>query len=198
MNRKSLAAIGLAALLSGCHPGHPTQIAPPDCRINLNDTSLGPGDVFDIRVYDENQLSGTYRVSAEGAINFPLIGQVEVSGLTPSAASKSIEAKLSQGYLRSPQVSIFVKEYNSKKVSVLGQVTKPGTFTYTDGMTVIEAVVLAGGFTPIAAKNDTVVTRMEKGNKLRLNVAVEAISEGKERNLCIRPGDIVFVPERIF
>lgn len=188
----------MAGLLCGCHAKNPAQIAPPDCRINLDDTSLGPGDVFDVRVYDENQLSGTYRVSAEGAISFPLIGAVRVVGLTPAAASKEIEGKLSQGYLRSPQVSIFVKEYNSKKVSVLGQVAKPGTFTYTDGMTVVEAVVLAGGFTPIAAKNDTVVTRTDKGNKLRINAPVESISEGKERNLCIRPGDIVFVPERIF
>jgi polysaccharide export outer membrane protein len=195
----SAAALTIAGTIAGCHPGAPATLAPPpDCRINLNDTSLGPGDVFDVRVYDEAQLSGTYQVSADGSINFPLIGSVQVAGLTPIATGKLLESKLSQGYLRNPQVSILVKEYNSKKVSVLGQVTKPGTFTYTDSMTVIEAVVLAGGFTPIAAKNDTVVTRIEKGNKVRLNVPVEAISEGRERNLCLRPGDIVFVPERIF
>src|SRR5262245_9700255 len=101
----------LSLLLAACHGGRgTTPMPPPDCRINLDDTSLGAGDVFDVRVYDEGQLSGTYRVSAEGSINFPLIGSVQVAGLPPAAASKSIEDKLAQGFLRSPQVSIFVKE----------------------------------------------------------------------------------------
>jgi polysaccharide export outer membrane protein len=160
--------------------------------------SLGPGDVFDIRVYDEQQLSGTYRVAADGTINFPLVGPFSVMDLPPIEASKRLQAKLAEGFLRNPQVSILVKEYNSKKVSVLGQVAKPGTFAFSDSMTVIEALTMAGGFTPIAAKNDTVVTRTENGQKHRLDVRVEAISEGRERNLCLRPGDIVFVPERIF
>src|SRR5262249_33291927 len=116
---------------------------------------------------------------------------------TPANASTLIESKLGEGYLRNPHASIFVKEYNSKKISVLGQVTKPGTFPYIDSMTIIEAITLAGGFTQIAAKNDTMVTRLEKGNKVRTQVRVEDISEGRERNFCLRPGDIVFVPERL-
>jgi polysaccharide export outer membrane protein len=184
---------------TGCRGGRSnTPQPPPDCKLDLNDTSLGPGDVFDVRVYDEVQLSGAYRVSADGSIMFPLIGTVQVIGNPPPAAAKIIQAKLAQGYLRNPQVSIFVKEFNSKKVSVLGQVAKPGTFSYTDGMTVIEAVTLAGGFTPIAAKNATVITRSENGQKTTLSAPVEEISEGRARNMCVRPGDIVFIPERIF
>ncbi len=190
---------GLAGL-TACHsariPDDPARTS--ECRIDLNDTQLGPGDVFDIRVYEEPQLTGTYRVSADGSINFPLIGQLQVDGLTPPAAGELLEERLAQGYLRNPQVSIFIKEYNSKKISVLGQVSKPGTFPYIDSMTIIQAVTEAGGFTPIAAKNDTVVTRNEKGQKKRMQVRVESISEGHERNFCLRPGDIVFVPERLF
>jgi len=189
-------ALALAACSHARVPDDPLRTA--ECRIDLNDTQLGPGDVFDVRVYEETQLTGTYRVSADGTINFPLVGQLAIDGLTPPAASKLMEERLSQGYLRNPQVSIFVKEYNSKKISVLGQVTKPGTFQYIDSMTIIQAVTEAGGFTPIAAKNDTVVTRNEKGQKKRMQVRVESISEGHERNFCLRPGDIVFVPERLF
>jgi polysaccharide export outer membrane protein len=193
-------ALTCGALSTSCHSGHatPEALRPVVCKMDIADTSLGPGDVFDVRVYDEPQLSGIYRVAADGSIAFPLIGTLAVDGETPPAVGKLIQAKLAQGYLRSPQVTIFLREQNSKKVSVLGQVAKPGTFTYTDNMTVIEAVALAGGFTPIAAKNDTVVTRSERGQKVRLQVKVEAISEGQERNFCLRPGDIVFVPERLF
>src|SRR5215813_12334150 len=95
------AVVGASLLLLGCRGGRANgPISPPDCRINLDDTSLGPGDVFDVRVYDESQLSGTYRVSAEGSINFPLIGVVHISGQTPAAAGKTIEGKLGQGFLR--------------------------------------------------------------------------------------------------
>jgi polysaccharide export outer membrane protein len=195
----------LVAVLGGaggisCHQGaRPDDgLRANDCKIDLNDTQLGPGDVFDIRVYEEPQLSGLYRVSADGSINFPLIGQVQVEKQTPPELGKTLEARLADGYLRSPHVSIFVKEYNSKRISVLGQVNKPGTFPYTDSMNVIEAVTLAGGFTPIAAKNDTVVTRSDGNAKTRVQVRVESISEGHDRNFCLRPGDIVFVPERVF
>ena len=81
MQRRILAILGFA--FAACHGGRgSTPIPPPDCRVNLDDTSLGPGDVFDVRVYDEGQLSGTYRVSAEGAISFPLVGAVQVAGQT--------------------------------------------------------------------------------------------------------------------
>jgi len=198
--RRGLALfLSLVPLVSCGHVRHADDhIRPVQCKIDLTDTELGPGDVFDVRVYEEQQLSGTYRVSADGTISFPLVGQLATNGLTPTAVGKLLESKLSEGYLRNPHVSIFVKEYNSKKVSVLGQVTKPGTFPYIDSMTVIEAVTLAGGFTPIAAKNDTVVTRSEGTQKIRTQVRVEAISEGTERNFCLHPGDIVFVPERLF
>jgi polysaccharide export outer membrane protein len=193
-----IAALTLMSV-AGCRGGHSNNpLPPPDCKLDVSDTSLGPGDVFDVRVYDETQLSGTYRVSADGSIAFPLIGTIQVVGYPPQGAAKLIEGKLAEGFIRNPHVSILVKEFNSKKVSVLGQVAKPGTFSYTDGMTVVEAVTLAGGFTPIAAKNDTLITRNDKGQKLRVNVRVDEISEGRERNYCIHPGDIVFVPERIF
>jgi len=183
----------------GCHGSRTAaDLKANDCHVDFNDTNLGPGDVFDVRVYDEPQLTGTYRVAANGSISFPLIGEVKVAGQGPPEVGKLLQAKLAEGHLRNPQVSIFVKEYNSKKVSVLGQVTHPGTFPYTESMTLIQAVTLAGGPTPIAAKDDTIITRADAQRTQRINVHFEAISEGHERDLCLRPGDVVFVPERLF
>ena len=84
--------------------------------------TLEPGDVFDVRVYSEKDLSGSYRVGSDGTIRFPLVGTVEVSGKTPEMVSDSISTALRNGYLRDPQVTVFVKEFRSKKVFVLGQV----------------------------------------------------------------------------
>jgi polysaccharide export outer membrane protein len=163
------------------------------------DTTLGPGDVFDVRVFGEEDLTSTFRVASDGGIDFPLVGVVTVSGKTPTEVAKTIEKGLRDGdFLRSPQVSIFVKEYNSKKISVFGQVKQPGTFPYSDGMSVVEAISKAGGFTSMARKNDTTVIRVLEGKKERFQVPVEAIGQGREPNFVLRTGDIVFVPERIF
>ena len=106
--------------------------------------------------------------------------------------------KLADGYLKDPNVSVFVESYQSKKISVFGQVTRPGTFNYMNNMSIVEAITLAGGFTPIASKNDITVTRVEQGKSQRFTVPVQEIGEGKSSNYLLRPGDVVFVPERMF
>jgi polysaccharide export outer membrane protein len=162
------------------------------------DTSLGVGDSFEVRVFGEPDLSGLYKVGSEGNINFPLVGVLHVEGLDAQGAAKLIGDKLRQGMLRDPQVTVLVKEQTSKKIYVLGQVGRPGTFTYTPSMSVVEAITVAGGFTPLAARNDTTVTRNELGKKTIVKVPVADIGEGKAPNLFLRPGDIISVPERIF
>lgn len=161
-------------------------------------STLGPGDVFEVKIYDEQELSGIYRVSSSGSINFPLVGRIQLEGLTSSDVADIIQQKLAERFLKNPQVSIFVKEYNSKKVSVFGQVTKPGTFNYEDRMTVIQAVSMAGGFTNIASKNEINVTRMVDNEEKKFFIPVEAIAEGKAKNFFLEPGDIVYVPESIW
>ena len=163
------------------------------------DTTLGPGDVFDVRVYGEKELSKTFRVDSDGSIDFPLVGKLAVLGKTPSEVSALLEQRLIDGeYLRQPQISILVKEYNSKKISVFGQVKKPGTFLFEDGMSVVEAVSKAGGFAQMARADETIVIRDVEGQKKRYTVPVEAIAKGRAPNFFLRAGDIVFVPERIF
>ena len=187
------------ALLGACGPATSrTVIEAPVVPLSV-DTSLGVGDSFEVRVFGEADLTGVYRVGAEGNINFPLVGVVHVEGLDPQAAAKSIGDKLREGkFLRDPQVTVLIKEQTSKKIYILGQVGHPGTFTYTPSMSVVEAITVAGGFTGLAAKNDTTITRSQQGKKTIVRVPVADIGEGRASNVYLKPGDIISVPERIF
>jgi protein involved in polysaccharide export with SLBB domain len=193
-------------LLAGCkgpkelERGQPLaqREAPPPSEIAARGNTLGTGDLLEIRVFQEQDLSGAYRISPEGTIDFPLCGKVEMAGQTASRAADALRACLGNGYLKNPQVSVLIREFNSKKVFVFGEVQKPGTFPFEDNMSVIQAITLAGGFTKVASKNNTNVTRLVDGQERKIRVPVEDIGVGRERNFPLRPGDIVFVPESFF
>ena len=196
----SLAAVAL--LLGACPATAPPPPPPERLEADLADivrsVTLGPGGVSEVRVYRQKELSGLHRVGPDGTIRFPLIGAVEVTDRSPEAVADTIRKLLLEGdFLRDPQVTVFVKEYRSQKVFVLGQVRKPGTFPYQDNMNLIEAITMAGGFTPLAARNRTVMTRIREGKELRILVPADEISEGRRPNPPLKPGDIVFVPESI-
>ncbi len=157
--------------------------------------TLGSGDVLEIRVYQEGDLSGAYRISSEGTIDFPFCGRVQAAGLTSSGLADALTSCLKNGYLKKPQVTVFLKEYNSKKIYVFGEVQKPGTFPFEDRMNIIQAITLAGGFNKLAAKNSVIVTRVLDGQERKLRVPVESIGEGRDKNFALQPGDIVYVPE---
>lgn len=161
-------------------------------------SALGPGDMLEVRVFQETELSGVWRVSSEGMIDFPLCGRVMMQGKTSSQAADALTACLQNGYLKHPSVSVLIREYNSKKVFIFGEVSKPGTFPYEDNMTIIQAVLLAGGFTKSASKNNTNITRILDGQEKKVKVAVQDIAEGREKNFVLQPGDIIFVPESLF
>ena len=186
-------AVGTFACRSPVKVDYPTTPVPSD-----EDNSLGPGDVFEVRVFQQEDMSNTYVASAEGSISFPLIGTIVVRGKTPTEVEAAIRQKLSDGYIVNPQVSVLVKQYNSKKVSVFGQVQKPGTMPFSDGMTIIEAISRAGGLTGMAKKNEVSVTRNVDGKKTKYTIPVEKIGEGKAPTFYMRPGDVVFVKERLF
>lgn len=169
-----------------------------DTTALINASALGAGDVFEIRVHGHKDLSGIHRVSPRGFIDVPLIGRVEVTGLTSSQIADRINAKLKDGFLRNPYVTVYVKEFNSKKVFVLGQVKKPGIFTFDERMNIVQAIALAGGFTELAQKNYAIVTRVDEGVERRIPVPVEKIiTDRGSKNFTLKPGDIVFVPEAL-
>ncbi len=185
----------------------------PTQEVYAEDTTLGARDVFEVRVFRHDEMSGTYSVSEEGTINFPEIGIVAVLGKTPAQVEQDIQARLADGYLVNPSVSVLVKEYKSKTVSVLGQVRKPTVVPYTAGMSIVDAISQAGGFTPMARKNAVRVTRVpvavaagagagtgsgttDETGATSFIVPVESIASGKAKPFFLRPGDTVFVPER--
>ncbi len=197
--QRSLVMLFLVFLGFGCSPPISDDYIkiPVDTKRLRNSITLGTGDVFEVRVYGEKDLSGIFRVSGEGTIQYPLVGDVSVQNLSPSQAALAIQKKLKDGYLRNPYVTVVVKEYNSKKVFVLGQVAKPGTFPIEGDINIVQAITLSGGFTQLARKNSVIVTRVEEGVETRIQVPVERISEGLSPNFQLKPGDIVYVPERV-
>ncbi len=185
------------AILVACGPPPSPSTIPT--TIEATDTTLGTGDVFDVRVYGEDALGGTYMVEADGSVHLPFVGSLIVAGLDPGQAADHIaKTWVDGGFLTNPHVSVLVKEYRSKRVSVLGAVSRPGTFPLTAGMTVVQAISLAGGFSAIANRAATVVTRHQQGETVRYRVNADAVSQGREEDPGLRAGDIVYVPERVF
>lgn len=181
-----------------CHNGPQTAVLKGTPPKGYVDTRVGAGDVLEITLLAEEGLPTKFRIEADGTIDYPYIHQVKVEGLTPPEIGRKIAKKLGKGYYRNPQVHVLVTEYKSKKITVFGQIKKAGVFPYTDNMDIIEAVTAAGGFSAKADKNSTTVTRIVNGRKHRIRVPVRDIGEGKRQNFMLKPGDVIFVPERLF
>lgn len=172
-----------------------TDVPPPA----TDDTTLGPGDVFTVRVYGEQELSGSHQVAPDGTIDFPLLGSVDVNGLEPPEVADTVQRLLKERrLLRAPHVSVYVERYVSKRVSVVGAVANPGTFVLEPGMTVVEAISMAGGFSSLADRDGTVVTRRVGTDVVRYRVPVAKVANGKAKDIEVASGDIIFVPERLF
>lgn len=155
---------------------------------------LGPGDKFSIRVYHEPEISGAFTVSPDGTIQFPYIGQLSVIGKTCANLETEITTGLKKGYLSNPFVSCTITEYNSKQILILGDVKKPGSYPYRSHATIVHAIALAGGFEIRADRNKIKLTRQNGEEQISVRVPVQDIVEGKQKNIKLLPGDIIFVP----
>jgi len=194
----------LALALPGCRalqgngPGvDSTNPAAARAADALPASALGPGDVFEVRVFQEPDLSGAFRVGPDGSVEFPLCKSVKVAGLTADGAADAIAECLRGRYFKNPQVTVFLRELNSRKIFVFGEVQKPGTYPFEDNMSVMQAVALAGGFTRQAAKNGSTVRRGAASEE-RIKVPIGDIVEGHVPDFKLLPGDILFVPESLF
>jgi polysaccharide export outer membrane protein len=194
--RLRLALVGFVLAAASCsHSAVRSFTAPIAPEV---DATLGPGDLFDVRVFGEPDLSSTYRVGPEGTIDYPLVGRLMISGLLSTQVAALLREKLT-AFVHAPQVSVLVREMNSKRVIVYGQVQKPGTFPYSDAMTVVQAISLAGGFTSMAARERVVISRRTKAQRQEaVEINVRDIADGHAPNRFVSPGDEVYVPERLF
>ncbi len=160
---------------------------------------IGVGDLLQVEVYDEKDLTKEVRVLTDGFISFPLIGALKAAGLTVGQLEKKITARLAAKYLVSPQVTVFVKEFSS--VFVFGEVKNPGSFPLYGRMTAFEAITLAGGFTEVANPSRVKVIRREKdGQEVSFVVDIERITKkgdaSQDREL--QANDRVIVPRGFF
>jgi polysaccharide export outer membrane protein len=188
----------LALVVTGCY-APPPKLASAGAQGHAAEDRVGIDDVFEVRVYGEPDLSGPYRVATDGTIDYPLAGRLRVVGLRSGEVQQLLVDKLKEGsYLKTPQITVTVKERNSQKITVFGQVTKPGQVGYYPNMTIVDAIASAGGFTGIAAKN-SVNLRREVSGKIETHVfPVADIAEGRSQNVMVLPGDVLVVDERVF
>jgi polysaccharide export outer membrane protein len=183
-------------LLMGC-TDNPPVVYPTVAPFDDTKLALGPGDKLELTLfYGDEEAKQTYTLDSSGQMEVRFIGRVAAGGKTVRDVQEEIRARLADGYLKDPVVSLTVVEINSLKCSVFGQVAKSGTIKFTPGMTIVEAIAQSGGFSPLARKNMVKVTRTHEGKKETYKVPVEMIAEGKRPNFPMMPGDEVFVPER--
>lgn len=146
------------------------QASPPSAAARGygdSEFKLGPDDVIEVSVYQEKDLSATVPVRPDGKISLPLIGEMPASGKTAVELQKEIAQKLKQ-FIADPAVTVVVKEVNSPKVSVLGEVKTPGVYKIKDRATLLDAVALAGGLSDFAKKDKITVFRLEPNGDVRL------------------------------
>lgn len=158
--------------------------------------TLGPGDVVRVAVYGYPDLSTSYRVADNGSINFTLLGEVSLKGLTEREAEVKLENLLEKGEIvRSPYVSVIVEQFLSHQVSVLGMVSKPGKYPLHRSSTIVDMIAQAGGLVE-GADHSAIVTRNEQGKFKRHVVSVDAIlRDGDvEQNIVVFDGDTIYIP----
>ena len=175
----------------------------PKSRVNLpppvESTTVGAGDVFSLTIVGEDKLPREFRVAPDGTVDLPYIHRITVAGLEPQEIAALVRQKLVEGdVLRDPSVAVDVKEYNSKRVVVLGQVQKPGSFPLTPGFTLIQAISQAGGFNSIANRDRVNLTRKTGKTAKTTVVSADAITDGSLPDIPLQSGDTIFVTERVF
>jgi protein involved in polysaccharide export with SLBB domain len=180
---------------SGPRPGPPKNLPAP-----VLSTVVGPGDVFEVSVLGEKDLQKEYRVQPDGTIDFPYLDRIKVAGLEPQQIEELLKQKfVEKKILQDPQITLMMKMYGSKKVSVLGAVQKPGSLPWTEGMKLVDAISLAGGFTALADSNHVILTRaVDQARTIKATVSVDAITDGAQSDIPLQAGDTIKVEQKVW
>ena len=199
MKKATLVGIVGVLLVSALTPGPVLCDSPPPARppeaLASGDYRIGVGDVLGIQVWKETDLSRSVPVRPDGKISFPLIDDLQAAGLTPLELKNVLTEKLKQ-YLSGPRVTVLVEEVNSYKVYVMGEVVIQGSLVLKSKTTLLQAISLAGGFSPYAKRDQIIVLRKNGKRDERIKLSYDRIVAGKspEQNLVLEPGDTVVVP----
>lgn len=170
-------------------------IFPVDQRDKSYSYSIGPKDLLTINVFEVPELNITVRVSEDGSIVTPLLGNIHVSGLTRFQLEKKLVKLLEKSYLKSAQVTVFIKEYQSKLVSVIGAVKKPGNYELVGRQTLLQMISIAGGLTEGASNRIVIIRQYESGKSASLVIDLdELMLKGNPKlNVPLQANDIVNV-----
>ena len=156
---------------------------------------IGAQDVLDISVWKEPDVSRVVPVRPDGKVSLPLLNDVQAAGLTPGQLAAQVTESLKK-YVTNPQVTVIVTVINSQRVYILGEVTRPGAFPLIPGMSVLQALSSAGGFTQFAKIKSIFVRRMEDGKEVKYPFNYKDVINGKrpEQDILLKAGDTIVVP----
>ena len=158
------------------------------------DYTIGPNDLIDIDVYGVPELKRTVRVNSSGLVSLPLVGQVSLGGLTAQEAEKRLEKVYGEKYLANPQISVFIREFTTQRVTVEGAVAKPGVYPLTGQLTLLRTMALVGGGGPMARLDEVMVYRKAPDGRMEtLTYNMEKIRDGAEPDPIIYAEDVIVV-----
>jgi polysaccharide export outer membrane protein len=186
----------LSAMAGACTAPQKRAELPPPMEV----TSLGSGDVFELRIVGEDKLPTAFTIASDGTADLPYIKRVKIAGLEPQEVAALVRAKLIEDQiLTDPSVSVSIKEYNSKRVVVLGEVQKPGSLQLEPGMTLLRAISMVGGFNAMANKSRITLRRKLKSGETKVvTVSVEEIIRNDIPDVPLQAGDSINVEQRVF
>lgn len=163
---------------------------------------LSPNDQVAVEVFGEDDLRISGRLTPEGNLNVPLLGSIHLAGLTPTQAASRLTELYSRDYLVNPKINVTLVSYGSRRFTILGQVGHPGIFemppTSPEGIDLLEAIAMAGGYTRIAAPERITVRRHSASGDQILKVNAKRFTKGKGGGFRVEPGDAITVGESIF
>ena len=161
--------------------------------LGVSDYRVGPLDLLEVSVFQVPDLNRTVRINTSGQISLPLIGAIRAGGRTVSELEVEIAARLEAQYLQSPQVTVFVKEFSSQRLTVEGAVKQPGIYPITGKTSLLQAIALAKGFEDLADQRSVIVFRMIEGKKMAALFDIRQIRAGELEDPQLYGDDIVVV-----
>lgn len=203
-----LVSLLLAVVVAGCSSGpavrntSTAEALPPPDSTGANgayeggtDYRVGAQDLLEITVFGVPDLNRTVRVNSNGQISLPLIGGIQAGGRTIPELENDIGETLAKSYLQNPQVTVFVKEYTSQRITLQGSFKKPGIYPLTGKTTLLQAIAIGGGFDEYAESDNVIVFRQVQGKKMAAVFDMRSISRGAAEDPQLYGDDIVVVPD---
>jgi len=202
---KLMALMLLAQLMMSCSsPTLPSATLHPSATTDVASYKylIGAGDVLNIFVWRNPEVSGTFVVRPDGMITTSLVEDIPVAGKTPTQLARSIEKILSK-YLRDPVVTVTVNNFVgpfSQQIRIIGEAAKPQAINYTKNMTLLDAMIRVGGLTEFANGNNAVLLRIENGKQKKYDIHIDDLIKSGDihANVDLLPGDIIIIPEAWF